>query len=148
MAQGLVDSILPDDMRLRPESDCWSVAECLEHLSLSSESVLKQTSDARHLAGERQIFGTAPYKMDKIGRLLNWTMRPPVRIKFRTSEKFQPNPILVFEDTLPRFLSLQEQLKTEIANVEGLDLNRVTVQSLTSKRVRYNLFSCFVLVVT
>jgi hypothetical protein len=93
-------------------------------------------------------FGTAPYKMDHLGRLLYWAMQPPVRIQVRTAEKLQPNPILVLEDILPRFLSLQGQLKTEIANVDGLDLNRVMVQSPTSKRVKYNLFSCFVLIVT
>lgn len=148
LARSLVNSILPDDMRLRPESESWSIAECLEHLSLSSESFLQLIGDARHQARENHIFRTGPYKMDKMGRLLNWTMRPPARIKVRTSEKFQPNPILVHEEVLPRFLSLQERLKAEIAAVDGIDLTKVTVHSPSAKRIKYNLFSCFVLIIT
>ena len=148
LVQRLVKSILPDDMRLRPESEGWSIAECLEHLSLSSESFLQLIGDARHQARENHVFRTAPYKMDKMGRLLNWAMRPPARIKVRTSEKFKPNPILVHEEILPRFLSLQERLKAEIAAVDGIDLTRVKLNSPTAKRIKYNLFSCFVLIIT
>ncbi|HXM33620.1 MAG TPA: DinB family protein [Pyrinomonadaceae bacterium] len=148
LAQRLVNSILPDDMRLRPEPDHWSVAECLVHLNLSSESFVQLIRNARRQAHEKQISGTPPYKMDTMGRLLNWAMQPPARIQVRTSEKFQPNLIEPLDNVLSRFISLQEELKTEIANVDGLDLNRMIVQSPFSKRVRYNLYSCLVLIVT
>ena len=147
LARGLVKSILPDDMRLRPEPDCWSVAECLEHLNLTSECFVQLISDAQQRAREKQVFGTEPYKMDMMGRLLHWVTRPPARVKVQTSTKFQPSLIEPLEEVLPRFLSRQEQLKTEITNAAGLDLNRVKVQSPFSKWVKYNLFSCFMLIV-
>lgn len=147
-AGSLVKGVLTDDLRLRPETDHWSIAECLEHLSLSSESLIRMIRAACLQAGEAQIIGTEPCRMDTIGRLLNWSMRPPVRIKLQTSEPYQPNLIEPLEEVLPRFLSLQEQLKTEIANAAVLDLNLVKVQSPFSRWVQPNLFSCMVLIVT
>ena len=147
-AQGLVSNMLLDEMRLRPDLDCWSVAECLEHLSLTSASFIERIEDASQHARQRQIFGTASYRMDLIGRVLNWTMRPQAFLKVRTQAKFQPDIIEPVEDVLPRFLSMQERLKSGIAKADGIDLNKVIVQTPFSKRLKYNLYSCFVLIVT
>jgi len=147
-ARNLVSSMLADDMRLRPDLNGWSVAECIEHLSMSSEAFINAISDASNRARERGVFGTGPYELNLVGRFLNWRMRPPVIIKARTPDKFQPDLIEPLEELLPRFLSWQERLKTETANADGLDLNRVIVQSPFSKHVRYSLFSCLVLIVT
>ena len=147
-AQDLVSNMLFDEIRLRPDLNCWSIAECLEHLSLTSASFIETIEDASHNARQQQIFGTASYRMDFIGRVLNWTMRPQALIKVRTQTELQPDIIEPVEDVLPRFLSMQERLKTRIANADGIDLNKVIVQSPFSKRLKYNLFSCFVLIVT
>ena len=148
LAQSLVDGLLPDQMRLRPEPDCWSVAECFEHLSLSSESFVPLITAACLQARENQLLEAGPYKMDGMGRLLKWTLQPPARIKVRTAPRFEPAAIAAVEDVLPRFLALQRQMKTLIENADGLNLNKVIVQSPFSKRVKYNLFSCFVVIVT
>lgn len=146
-AQQLVSNMLLDDIRLRPDLDCWSVAECLEHLSLTSASFIEKVEDASHSARKQQIFGTGSYRMDMVGRVLNWTMGPRAFINVRTREKFQPVIIEPVEDVLPRFLSMQERLKIEVANADGIDLNKVIVRSPFSQRLKYNLFSCFVLIV-
>ena len=86
--------------------------------------------------------------MDKMARFLNWTLKPPARIKARTTARFEPVTISEPEDALPRFLALQAELKEAIEKSEGLDLDRVIVASPFSKRLKYNLFSCFVLIVT
>jgi hypothetical protein len=148
LAQKLVEGLLSDQLRLRPEPERWSVAECFTHLSLSSEVFVVLINSACKEAREKQMLGDGPFKMDKIGRFLNWTLKPPARIKVRTTAKFEPVTISIPEDALPRFLALQTELKDAIEKSEGLDLNRVIVTSPFSKRVKYNLFSCFVLIVT
>jgi hypothetical protein len=147
-AGALVTSMLPDDLRLSIDPDCWSVAECLEHLNLFSETYLLLIRDANRQARAEQLFGAGTFRLDIMGRVLNWVMQPPARIKVRTTERFQPVLIGQPEDLLQRFTSLQAQLKTEIAGVEDLDLSRVKVRSPILKRAKYNLFSCFVLLVT
>ena len=147
-AQGLVSNMLFDEIRLRPDLNCWSVAECLEHLTLTSASFIERIEEACQNARQKQIFGTTSYRMDFIGRVLNWTMRSQALIKLRTQAGLQPDIIEPVEGVLPRFLSMQERLKREIADADGIDLNKVIVQSPFSKRLKYNLFSCFVLIVT
>jgi hypothetical protein len=148
LSQKLVEGLLPDQLRLRPEPDRWSIAECFAHLSLCSEVFVALVNSACREAREKQQLGTGPFKMDKMARFLNWTMKPPARIKVRTTAKFEPVEISVPEDVLPRFLVLQRELRQEIEKSEGLDLNKVVVTSPFSKRLKYNLFSCFVLIVT
>lgn len=148
LAQKLVAGLLPDLLRLRPEPDRWSVAECLTHLSLCSEAFVDLIGSACREAREKQMLGAGPFKMDKMARFLNWTLKPPARIKARTTAKFEPVAIIVPEDALPRFLALQGELRKGIEKADGLDLNQVIVISPFSKRVKYNLFSCFVLIVT
>lgn len=148
LAQRLVDGLTPDQMRLRPDLDRWSVAECLVHLNLCSKAFLGLIAGACEDAREKQIFGADVFKLDKMGRLLKWTLQPPARLKVRTTEKFEPAMIGLPEEILPRFLILQDQLKESAAKADGLDLNSVIVISPFSKRVKYNLFSCFVLLVT
>lgn len=148
LAQRLVEGLLPDQLRLRPEPERWSIAECLTHLSLCSEVFVDLIDSACLEAREKQQLGTGPFKMDKMAKLLNWTLKPPARIKARTTEKFEPANISVPEDALPRFLTLQGELGKAIEKANGLDLNKVIVTSPFSKRLKYNLFSCFVLIVT
>lgn len=148
LAQKLVHGLFPDQLRLRPEPDRWSMAECLTHLNLCAEAFLDLIGSACQDAREKQIFGAGPFKMDKMARFLNWTLKPPARIKVRTTARFEPVTISVPEEVLPRFLVLQGELRKGIENADGLDLNKVIVTSPFSRRVKYNLFSCFVLIVT
>jgi hypothetical protein len=60
LAQKLVEGLLPDQLRLRPDPERWSIAECLTHLRLCSEvfvdlidSVAGRTSEAA--ASERKL---------------------------------------------------------------------------------------------
>jgi hypothetical protein len=120
----------------------------LVHLNLSAATFMPLISAACQEAQEKGIFGRGAYKMDWMGRLLRWTLQPPPRIRTRTSEQFEPAMIGLPDDVLPRFLSAQEQLRTMIVSAEGLDLNKLIVTSPFSKRIRYNLFSCFTLIIT
>ena len=148
LAQKLVQGLFPDQLRLHPEPDRWSIAQCLTHLNLCSEAFVNLIGSACQDAREKQIVGAGPFKMDKMARFLNWTLRPPARIKVRTTARFEPVTVSVPEEVLPRFLVLQGELKKGIENAAGLDLDKVIVTSLFSRRVKYNLFSCFVLIVT
>ena len=148
LAQRLVQGLTPDQMRLRPDLDRWSVAECLAHLNLCSEVFVHLITSACQEARKKQIVSDDVLKMDKMGQLLKWMLQPPARIKVRTTGNFEPAIIGLPEEILPHFLKLQEQLKESIGNADGLNLNKVIVVSPFSKRVKYNLFSCFVLIIT
>jgi hypothetical protein len=135
-------------MTRRLDSEQWSIAECLAHLNLSSEAFLLVMRDATEEAHRNGIVGNGPFKMDLRGRAVRWLLKPPPRIKFRTTNKLEPVIIGPPENILPRFLGFQRDLRNLIERVDGLDLNRTMLVSPFSKHIRYNLFSGFEIILT
>jgi DinB superfamily len=137
-----------EQLRRRPRTGGWSIAECLVHLSLSSRAELVVLDDVFARAKQEQSSNEAKYKMDLLGRLLKWTLEPPPRSwsKIKTTEEFRPPNADLIEQALPDFLSLQEQLKDRVERANGLALDKIKVASPFNRRIRYNLLSCFHLI--
>ena len=148
LVRSLVEGLSAEQMALRLDSQQWSIAECLVHLNLSSEAFLSVIRDASDDAQRNGIAGDGPYKMDFRGRALRWILKPPSRIKFRTNRAAEPSIIGTIENILPRFLMLQKELQNSVERADGLDLNKIVVRSPFSKHVRYNLYSCFEVILT
>ena len=142
----VVTGLYPDQLTLRPEPNKWSVAECLVHLNLTSQAFLLLIRDACGEARTQQLRSNGPFKMEAVASLLKWSLEPPARIRINTKDQFQP---LIFEPVdavLPDFVHLQGELDQALEAANGLDLGRVKVASPFSSRLKYNLFSCFVLI--
>lgn len=144
-ARQIVCNLDVNQLRQRPRPGKWSIAECLVHLNLSSKAelvvldgVLAQTTKERSPNG-------AEYKMDFLGSLLKWTLEPPMMFwsKIKTIEEFQPMKIEPVEQALPNFLDLQEQLKIRVEKANGLPLDKIKVASPFNGKIKYNLLSCF-----
>lgn len=148
LAQRLVSGLQIEQLRLQPEPGRWSIAECLVHLKLTSSAFGSIIGKALAEARRQELFGNGPFKPDAIGRFLRWTTKPPPRIKVRTSDGFLPVTIEPIDQVLPQFLLSQNEIKTAVADADGIDLNQVKITSPFSRRLRYNLFSCFELIVT
>lgn len=86
--------------------------------------------------------------MDLRGRVVRWMLKPPPRIKFRTISALEPSITGPLEHIVPRFLASQRELKKSIERVDELDLNKIMVSSPFSRHVRYNLYSCFEVILT
>jgi hypothetical protein len=142
----VVAGLYPDQLTLRPEPGKWSIAECLVHLSLTSASFLPLIEVACDEARRQELRSDGPFKMEAVASLLKWSLEPPARIRISTRDQFQP---LIFEpvdEVLPNFIHLQGKLDQALNTASGLDLGRVKVASPFSTRLKYNLFSCFVLI--
>lgn len=145
LARQIAGNLDGNQLRRRPQSDKWSVAECLVHLSHSSEAELVVLDDVLARTCEKSSSNEVKYKMDFFGRFLKWMLEPPPMFwsKLKTTEMFQPMNIEPVERVLPDFLSLQEQLKVRVEMANGLRLDKIKVASPFNKKVRYNLLSCF-----
>jgi hypothetical protein len=129
---------------VRPAPMSWSAAECISHLSISSELFLAPLraaiDDAR---AKGLLLRKRPPKMDLIGRVLKWFLEPPIRQRVKTSVPFVPKAIRAKAEAFGEFASLQAKLAELLEETRGLDLNRMKVISPFDKRVRYNVFSAF-----
>ena len=125
---------------VRPTPLSWSAAECLAHLSISSElflPVLRDALDKARKPGKR-----SKAKMDLLGRVLAWFLEPPIRKKVKTTAPFVPKSTRAKADAFGEFASLQEKLMDLVREAREADL-RHKIVSPFDKRVRYNILSAF-----
>ncbi len=144
----LVADLNPNEMMYRTAPWTWSIAECIVHLTLTSRTYIPILNSVLDEAEKSRRYGQGPFKMDMIGRFLNWSLKPPPRFKTKTTQPFQPVEIGNIDETLPDFLILQKGLVATLERSQGFDLNKVKIQSVFNERIRYNLYSCFNIIAT
>lgn len=144
-AARIVGNINPERLKQRPQPDQWSIAECLVHLNLSSEAEIEEIDRVIENLPRKNFTAGKPFKMDLLGRILKWTLEPPPMFfsKMKTTKPFQPLEVEPVGEVLSRFLAWQEQLKTRVDACAALPLDRIKIASPFDRRVRYNLFSFF-----
>jgi hypothetical protein len=135
-AKAIVTKAGEQRFALRPKPDSWSVAECLAHLTISTEMFLPEW----RAAFARLPQGDGPYKMDLVGKVFHWGMQPPPRFRVKAPAKFRP---VDTSEALAKFLASQEQLLAVVSESKGLALDRIKVASPADSRVRFNVWSSF-----
>jgi len=128
---------------VRPNPTSWSAAECLSHLSISTEMFLPVLQKAIDDARKRGITPKGTPKMDLIGRVLRWFLEPPIRQRVRTAPPFVPRSVRAKAEAFGEFATLQSKLTEVLSAARNIDLGKVKVVSPFDKRVRYNLYSAF-----
>src|SRR6266700_803757 len=104
-AEQLVKSLAEGDLMQRPGNQGWSVAECIQHLTVTTQLYLPILDSSLQGAPA----GSGPYKMDWKGRMLKWVLEPPYRMKAKTLPSMEPK-VADARQVLPDFLASQQQL--------------------------------------
>jgi hypothetical protein len=126
----------------RPKAESWSVAECLAHLNLSVDpyfAIWKETL-ARAPHADRDN-----YKLDFWGRVLAWTLEPPPKFRFPAPRDFRPINVEQPHLVVPEFLKRQQAVLQILDDARGLAIDKVKIVSPFDHRVRYSIWSSFVL---
>ena len=123
----------------RPQPDRWSAAECVAHLTLTNQHYPSLIRGAVEQAPP----GDGPYGMDLRGRFLRWILEPPYRSGVKTMPRMEPPTGESPEQVLAAFLASQEEILKLLEAARGRALEKTTITSPFSKRMRYNAFSCF-----
>ena len=137
-AQDLVASVTEAEYQQRPKNDRWSIAECLQHMTATTHLYLPILRDAL----EDAPAGEGPYKMDWRGRLLKWILEPPYRLRVKTLPSMEPKAADI-KRVLPDFLASQQRLFVAMEPWSRRALDKVSITSPFSKRLRYNIYSLF-----
>lgn len=127
---------------VRPTTQSWSAAECLGHLSLSTEMFLPVLRKAIDDGRKKKQKKNGKPRMDLFGRVLAWFLEPPIRTRLKTAAPFVPKSTRAKAEAFGEFASLQEKLIDLLRESRDVDL-RAKIVSPFDKRVRYNLFSAF-----
>ena len=146
-AEQLVRSVSPEQLARRPGPEKWSAAECLAHLAISADMYEPVWREAYAAAQQRGTGGTEPYRMDFIGRLLNWSLEPG-RFKYGTPPKFQPVNCGPAPQALAAFLESQNMVLSCLSEGAALPLDRMMIVSPAVASMRYSVWSSFVILAT
>lgn len=140
-ARRLVEQVDGRRFTVRPDPSRWSAAECLAHLSISSEEMLPALREAIDKAPR----GGRPHKvkMDWLGAVMRWFLEPPVRSRVKANARFVPRAVRAKAETLAEFTAYQQKLIETLHDARGLDVAGIRVVSPFDRRVKYNLYSAF-----
>lgn len=134
------DSVSDDVWTKRTPAGGWSPAECITHLTMTTDSYLKLFADAqaRVPAGATQ---PASYGRGIGGRLLEWILEPPYRTRSKTIAEFVPNANAPKHESMASFRRSQKELLAWMKSVESIPLDRVIVTSPFNANLKYNAYA-------
>jgi hypothetical protein len=138
----LARRLAPDEWNRRADAGSWSVAEHIEHLTLTTEALLPRLDQARRQAPPAA--GSA-FRTRWMERLLLWYLEPPYRRGARTSPAFEPLVGRAAGQVLPRFAESQAQLEMYVQNAVGLALDRVRVVSPFRAGLKYSAWAALLI---
>ena len=142
-ARTLVDGTEARLFTVRPHPTSWSAAECLSHLSISTDMFLPVLRKVIDEARERDLRPKGAPSMDLKGRVLRWFLEPPIRSRVKTSAPFVPRSVRAKSEALAEFNAFQARLKALLKEASAYDLKRMKIVSPFDKRVKYNVYSAF-----
>ena len=147
----LADNLTETRWAERADPARWSVAECVAHLNLTGRAYLPLLREALEEASSRDEPPPARYRRDPLGWMLSLAMGPVPQIgrfrlgAVRTIPEFVPERGLPRAQLVAEFDRIQEEQAGLVREADGRPINRVWVTSPFDQRLRYNLYSTFVI---
>lgn len=125
--------------------ESWSMVECLDHLTVATETYLDSMEpaimEARSGTPDAGVFRTAGWPSTKFVS----DMEPPPRTKHSAPGKIRPRPTLNPEGILPRFLAITNRVAALVTNTPNKDLNSVRFRNPFIPVIRFTVSSGFLI---
>ena len=85
--------------------------------------------------------------MDILGRVLKWFLEPPIRSRVKTAAPFVPRAVRAKAEAFGEFANLQSKLGEVLQSAKDVDVAKIKIVSPFDKRVKYNVYSAFRIIV-
>jgi len=146
-ASKLVTGLSEAQLNWKPAPDRWSMAQCLYHLTVSTEKFGPYFTAAIARGRERYPVTAAPvYRPSWMGGWLIRQLLPEATRKVPAPKIFRPSQTEVLHDSLDYFLKQQAHFLDFVQQAEGLDYNKTRLRSPVTPLMRYSLADAFVLI--
>lgn len=120
----------------KPTEDSWSIAECIEHLSITNQlyfdEIEKQFSEKQITCKDEET----SVKHSFFGKLIIRAVDPSNIKKTKTFTVFQPSKSYITKDSITKLIEVQKSLINLISSSINLDTNRYSMSSPASKLIR------------
>ena len=146
-AKRLVTGLTEAQLNWKPAPDSWSIAQCLEHLTLADEKFGPYLTNAIAQGREkRPVSGTVAYRPTMLGGWLIKQLLPEATKKVPAPKIFRPESSAI-DGALERFLQQQEVFLRFVNDARGIDYNKTRLRSPVTPLMRYSLADAFVITV-
>lgn len=141
--KNLFSSHSENDLLRSPAKGGWSAAECLEHMTITSNRFLPTFAQAREKAVRESLHSSAPYSLDIVGSIFVNILEPPVRFGAPAAANLLPATPTSAKAALEAFLDSQNRIVKELSQSEGISMVNVKVTSPANSLIKYNLYSAY-----
>jgi hypothetical protein len=126
----------------------WSIAECLDHLTVTNRELLERIKGALADAWSRGLTSRGPFRYGMIGNMIVRSMEPPAKMKIKAPKIFKPRSSQSPEVVTRDFFAVQDEILKLIREANGLNLARVKITSPVTKLIKLSLGQAFGLIAT
>jgi DinB family protein len=146
-AHEVVAGLNETQLNWKPAPEKWSIAQCLEHLTVATEEFepyfTKAISENRE---KRRAVNSPAYRPTFLGGLLINYLLPESTKKLRAPKLLKPAASQI-AGSLEKFLNQQKRFLDFVRQADGIDYNKTRLRSPVTALMRYSLADAFVLTV-
>jgi DinB family protein len=139
----LVKSLDDAQMNWTPATGRWSIAQCLEHLTLTNRRYRQAMEEAIAQGRKDNRYSSGQYRHGWLGEKFVKSLEPGAGFKVKTLEAITPVFPLASEKVLREFFEENRTLVALADQANGLDLGRVRVTSPFLKLLKVSLGQAF-----
>ncbi|HKR00199.1 MAG TPA: DinB family protein, partial [Pyrinomonadaceae bacterium] len=126
----------------------WSIAECLDHLTVTNREMMNGIKAAVSDAHARGLTGSGPFRHGLIGNMIVRSMEPPAKMKFKAPKIFKPRQHQSPDAVARDFFQTQDEVLRLVEEANGLNLSRVKLHSPVTRLIKLSLGQAFGLIMT
>jgi hypothetical protein len=147
-ARALTSGLTETQMNWKPSAEQWSIAQCLEHLAITSRKFDRYFSVALARARRKWPVTSGPCFMPSmVGGWLARQVNPEGGRNFRAPKVFRPSESSSIHGSLEMFLNQQARFLDFVHESTGIDYNKTRLRSPVTPLMRYSLADAFVITV-
>lgn len=135
----LTDSLTEEQLNWKPDPKRWSIAQCLQHMTLT---VQLYPAEIERMIGDAKARYSGGGRRLRQGLVATWIingMEPPPRMRIRTARKVEPEPALHREEVLGGFAAAHTRLRELILACDGVPLDHARMRSPFMPLFRFTL---------
>ncbi len=147
-ASQLVAGLSEAQLNWKPDPDKWSIAQCLDHLAVTSKKFDAYFAAAVARGREKWPASIAPaYRPSWMGGWLIKQVTPETGRNLPAPKVFRPSESSNIQGALQSFLKQQERFLAFVRETTGIDYNKTRLRSPVTPLMRYSLADAFVVTV-
>jgi hypothetical protein len=147
-ARTLASGLTEIQLNWRPSAEQWSIAQCLEHLAITSNKFDAYFSAALERARRMWPVTNGPnYKPSMVGGWLAKQVNPEGGRNLTAPKVFRPSERSSIHGSLEKFINQQARFLEFVRESNGIDYNKTRIRSPVTPLMRYSLADAFVITV-